>query len=249
MTAARGPWNFDETRQLVGALYGEHQSELLSPCLDSLVARQFYAGHHLANFEQLVVDRIMGAPAGWLPERLLLPDSADEAKQNQLLRSRLAAEATACAASLHSLMDTLAYALALSLGMNIGVDALPERQISLSAVVKRLSTSGARPSMAAALVAIHHSSDVIYLEDLVNHSKHRSVIRPGFCFDATSELTSFSIEFEAFKFKRDKQAPANEYGRREVKSALVKAHGAMAPWIVQVGHLVLDELAKDVAAA
>lgn len=41
MTAERGPWNFDETRRLVGAIYGEPQAELLSPCLDSLRARQF----------------------------------------------------------------------------------------------------------------------------------------------------------------------------------------------------------------
>lgn len=249
MTAARGPWNFDETRRLVRVLHGEKQEELISPCLDSLVARQFYAGHHLANFEQLVVDRLMGAPEGWSPERLLLPGSTEEAKQNELLRSRLAAEVTACAASLHSLMDTLAYAVALSLGMNLGVDALTERQISLSAVMKRLSATKAKTALATALATVHQSRDVTYLEDLVNHSKHRSVIRPGLCFDARSDLTSFSIEFEAFNFKREKHALPNAYVRREVKSALVNAHGAIARWIVEVGHRLLDELAKEVAAA
>ncbi len=249
MTAARGPWSFDETRQLVGARYGEPQAELLSPCLDSLRARQFYAAYHLANFERLVVDRLMAAPEGWTPARLVLPATEEEAKQNQILRSRLAAEATACAASLHSLMDTLAYAVALSLGMNLGVDALTERRISLGAVVKRLSVSGAEPALAAALATVHQSSDVTYLEDLVNHSKHRSVIRPGFCFDATSDLTSFSIEFESFNFKREKHAPLNAYVRREVKSALVKADDAIARWIVEVGHRLLDELAKDVSTA
>jgi hypothetical protein len=249
MIVAHRSWNFEETRRMVRALHGEKQVGLISPCLDSLKARQFYAGHHLANFEQLVVDRLMGAPDGWSPERLLLPIGSEEAKENQLLRSRLAAEATACAASLHCLLDTLGHAVAYSLGMNLGPDALTERQISLSAVTKRLSSSGAAPAVMLALAMIDQSGDVKYLEALVNHSKHRSVIRPGFCFDAGTDLQSFSIEFEAFQFRHDKRAPPHPYARREVKSALSNAHGALSPWIVEVGLRLNDELAKDVPTA
>jgi hypothetical protein len=237
-------WNFEETRQMVRALRGEKQEELVSRCLDSLKARQFYAGHHLANFEQLVVDRLMGAPEGWSPERLLLPGSSEEAKENQLLRSRLAAEATACAASLHCLLDTLSHAVAYSLGMNLGTDALSERRISLSAVKKRLSSSGAAPALALALTTIDESGDVNYLEALVNHSKHRSVIRPGLWFDAGTDLQSFSIEFEAFEFRHEKRGPPHPYPRREVKAALSHAHGAILAWIVKVGLRLNDELAK-----
>ena len=243
MTGTPGSWNFDETRRMVAAIHGDDQEALLSPCLDSLRSRQFYAGHHLANFEQLVVETLMSAAPGWAPERLLLPASLEEAKQNQLLRSRLAAEATACAASLHCLLDTLAHAVAYSLGMNLGQDALTERQISLSTVKKRLSTSMTRSGVVGAMAMLDHSGDVAYLEALVNHSKHRSVIRPGFCFDASSDLTIFSIEFEAFEFKRDKHA------RREVKSALEKAHRAISCWIVEVGLRLNDELTKEATAA
>jgi hypothetical protein len=242
MTSTRGPWSFDETRRLVRTLYGEQQEYLLSPSLDSLDSRQRYAGYHLNNFERLVTDRLMSEPNGWLPDRLVLAGSTEEARKNQLLRMRLAAEATACAASLHALLDTLAHAVTYSLGMNLGGEALTERQISLSAVQQRLSKAGTSPAVAQALDELDHAEEVTYLEALVNHSKHRSVIRPGFAFGDFSGLPSFSIEFEAFSFRHSKQSPLTQYGRREVKEALVNAHGVISPWIVGVGHALLDVL-------
>lgn len=243
-----GSWNFDETRRLVRLLHGEAQEELLSPCLDSLLARKRYAGHHLANFEQFVVDRLMSQPEGWNFERLALAIDEDEARQNQVLRTRLAAEAAACAASLHCLLDTLAHAVAYCLGMNLGKDGLTGRQISLSNVRQRLEETGARQSVASALATIDRSTEVKYLEALVNHSKHRSVIRPGFVFDALAGIASFSIEFEAFSYQHDKRSLPTSYARREVKGSLQRAHADLAPWTVEVGCRLVDELSKDLLA-
>jgi len=141
--------------------------------------------YHMANFERLVVDSLAAMPDGWTPERIvMLANDETTAEERRRLHARLAAEAAACASTLHCLLDTLAHAVAYSLGMNLGADAFSEKQISLGAVKKRL-TNGAAPAVALALATIDHSGDVTYLEALVNHSKHRSVIRPGFWFDAT----------------------------------------------------------------
>jgi hypothetical protein len=248
MTIVNGPWDLERTRELVRRQYGPAQEDLLSPCLESLVARQFYAGYHMANFERLVVERLADASDGWHVEQLLLAANFGESNQNRLLRQQLAAEATACASSLHCLLDTLAHAAAYSLGMNLGADAFTEKQINLGAVQKRLVASGSSPPVADALARINQATDVAYLEALVNHSKHRSVIRPNFVFGAFSGLPGFSIEFEAFAFQHDRRSPPVEYARREVKSSLEKAHGVLSPWIVDVGRLLLDELREGAAA-
>jgi len=46
-----------------------------------------------------------------------------------------------------------------------------------------------------------------------------------------------------------KQSPAVEYARREVKSALEKAHGTISHWIVEVGLRLNDQLSKEAATA
>jgi hypothetical protein len=248
-----GNWNFNETRRLVRARFGEPQEELISPCLDSLRSRQLYAEHHLKSFDELVADRLKGTPDDWTPVRLVLPASTDEARKNQELRSGLAAEATAWAASLHCLLDTLGHVVAYSLGMNLGPDPLGEHDISLRRVKTRLASTRAAPAVAQSLAGIDKSDDIAYLNALVNHSKHRSVIRPGFVFDATSDMEAFSIEFERFPFGIDKNAKADTpdkrkwHERREVKSALNKAHGFLLPWIVDVGNQLNDHLAREAA--
>jgi len=89
MTVVNGPWNLERTRELVRERYGTSQAELLSRCLESLVARQFYADHHMANFERLVLERLSNVAEGWHLEQLVLAANSGENEQNRLLRLRL----------------------------------------------------------------------------------------------------------------------------------------------------------------
>lgn len=222
-------WNLVELRRNVEVKFGRAQLELLRPCLDSVVSRQHYASYHYHEAKKRF-DAILGISADEesLFMRMLGTEDADgeSYRQNEW---EAGAHVLACVQSLHALADTLGHAIYFSLGMNlVKKTALGERQINLQSVIDKLAGEFSGRTLVVLLKSLINDDDYTYLSDLVNHSKHRSVVRASVQIDMTG-AQSHGLIFASFR-RGDVHHP-----QRRVKELLTAEYDRQARLLVSIG--------------
>lgn len=132
------PWNLEATKTLVAARYGEAQAERLWDSLQSIHKRKYIAGYHFHEYKRLLSEQLDPRLAVKHPLELMLAPEDDERISIHTLRLQVVAHVLACMQSMHALGDTLAYAVAFSLGLNLGADGLDDSKISVNSIVNIL---------------------------------------------------------------------------------------------------------------
>ncbi|HQW21647.1 MAG TPA: hypothetical protein PLI90_13375 [Rhodocyclaceae bacterium] len=220
-------WNLERLREDVRFLFGDEQRECLSPSLNSIVDRQTYARFHYQESK-----RILGEVLNDRDDQAILFDlifGADRNAHHEFAYRRKFAEAhiVAFLQSLHSLSDILAHAIYFALGLNL------HKTTRLSP--KRVDLHKVRALLPSGEVSIHlqelvDHEDYRYLANIVNHSKHRSVVQTPYSVDATGcDTQPHGLKFAAFVYD-DQAYPArwaepfmeSEYNRQ---SALITRTG------------------------
>ena len=198
-------WNLEELREDVSVLFGDDQRECLSPSINSIVHRQTYARFHYQESKQIMAEALNGRD-----ERSILIDlilGADRDAQNEFAYRRKCAEAHCLAflQSLHSVSDILAHAIYFALGLNLHkATRLPPKRVYLHKVVALLPPG----EVSTRLQELIDHEDYRYLADIVNHSKHRSVVQTPYSVDATGcDTQPHGLKFAAFIYD-DRAYPA-----------------------------------------
>lgn len=179
-------WDLDELRSLVHRHYGSAQLQKLRPPLRSVIEREYYASFHYHSAMDLMKDAIGERDDTQVLEDLVLKADEDASERFGEARYQAAAHVIACLQSLHARADTLSHVLYYGLGMDLDVASqLAERQVDL----RRVSSAVAAMSDGAALTALLREltshAGFKYLDDLVNFSKHRSIVD-----------TAYSVSFQ-----------------------------------------------------
>jgi hypothetical protein len=225
-------WNLSQLRDDVATQHGEAQRDQLAPSLNSIVDRQTYARFHFQEaariLKELLEDR---------DDRSVLIDivfGADREAHHEFANSRKFAEAhiTACLQSLHSLSDILAHTIYYALGLNLDdVTKLHPNRIYLH-VVKPLLPAGKMSTLIQELV---EHADYRYLADIVNHSKHRSVVQTPYTVDVTGTATPpHGLKFAAFTYG------SRAYPARWVASFVESEYNRHSDLITRIGELLND---------
>lgn len=222
-------WNLEQLREDVTFLFGDEQHECLSPSLNSIVDRQTYARFHYQESK-----RILGEVLNDRDDQAILVDLIFGANRNahhEFASRRKFAEAHVVAflQSLHSLSDILAHAIYFALGLNLHkATRLPPKRVYLHKVQALLSAG----EVSVRLQELINHEDYRYLADIVNHSKHRSVIQTPYSVDVTGcDTQPHGLKFAAFVYD-DQAYPArwadpfmeSEYNRQ---SALITCIGEL----------------------
>ena len=184
------PWSLEATKNAVSARFGDSQAERLWDSLQSIHKRKYIAGYHFHEYKRLISEKLDPKLAVKHPLELMFAPDDDERQSIHTLRLQVVAHVLACMQSMHALGDTLAFAIAYSLGFNQGDNGLQDSKIGIDSVLQRLESDVLCHEIHRALRGIHTNSEFIYLADIVNHSKHRSVIAVDFHFDATGDRKS-----------------------------------------------------------
>lgn len=222
-------WDLEQLRQDVRFLFGDEQQRHLAPSLKSIVHRQIYARFHFQESK-----RILGEVLEGRDQQAVLCDlifGADPDAYYEFANRRLQAEAhiVALLQSLHSLSDILAHAIYFALGLNLDkATMLPPKRVYLHRVLQLVPLGNMRDLLHA---LIEHEN-YQYLSDIVNHSKHRSVVQTPYSVDTTGcDTIPHGLKLDAFVYD-DRAYPArwsepfleSEYNRQ---SALITRIGEL----------------------
>lgn len=225
-------WNLEQLREDVRFLFGDEQRECLSPSLNSIVDRQTYARFHYQESKRILDEVLNGRD-----DRSVLIDlvfGADRNAQHEFAYRRKFAEAhiVAFLQSLHSLSDILAHAIYFALGLNLHkATRLPPKRVYLHKV-RALLPPG---EVSTRLQELIDHEDYRYLADIVNHSKHRSVVQTPYSVDATGcDTQPYGLKFAAFVY--DDQA----YTARWADPFMESEYNRQSALITRIGELLND---------
>lgn len=236
------PWNLNTTNALTAAAYDNLQAEKLSSALQSIYKRKYIAGYHFHEYKRLLREKLDPRLETKHPLELILAAEIDDRQFFHTLQLQVAAHVLACMQSMHALGDTLAYAIAFSLGMNLGKGRLEESKISLAAVASRLNYDPRYADLHSSLNPILVNVDYTYLADAVNQSKHRGLISADFSFDATGTSGSkYELFLPAFAFK------SRTYSQRNLSGFLDPLFVWLSPQVVSVGNALNEALERSQA--
>lgn len=232
-------WDVEKTRTLVAQIYGESQVELIRPCINSLLERQTYASYHFHEHKGILEKHIDSHLGTKHILELTLPLHTTGQWRIDNALTQAAAHVTACLQSLHCLLDTLAHAVCYCTGLNIESKALTEREIGAHSVKKALKDKLEYVDVLRSFDEIVTHQVIKHLSALVNHSKHRSVIRPVLNVDvSTPKIQKYELEFPAFAYDGKLFPAAN------VEKFLEQAYEVLSPKIVECGNALNTALEK-----
>jgi hypothetical protein len=181
-------WNIEETRELVLALHGKSQFDLVCPCLESVVDRQKYARfhHHETRdiLERFVSTRLKDTSLLDLKLDMVLGVDDEAADEFHILSTKIGAHFTACIQSLHAIADILGHALYYALAINLLPKPLKpantkrsEPLIYAKSVLGQIQDNLELAQVHALFLSLCTGGNFTHLAALVNHSKHRSVVQ------------------------------------------------------------------------
>lgn len=235
------PWDLEKTGLLIGARFGQAQSELLHPCLQSIADRKIFASYHFMEQRRLLKEKIDDRLAGRHVLQVILPLNGENEQVMRELTKLVAANVVACLQSLHCLGDTLSHAVYYACGLNLADSPISESNIDLPRVERALSEIPEYSEIRSILSEIVLASEFIYLSALVNHSKHRSIIAAKLHVDATGTATApYSLRFPEFKHK------GVTYPARDVESFLEPCYSFLSIQIVKIGHALNAHLERGI---
>lgn len=224
-------WDLKALRDDVEAVHGRDHARDLAPCLQSIVKRQSYAQYHFAEAHRLMVEDLGSRDQGAILTELILP--TDPEKYDDFHRRREHAEAhyLALMQSMHAIADTLAHVLYFALDMG----TLAARDIALHRVQKLLHAGPIKTAVSNMMA----DSELSYMAEVVNHSKHRSVIGTPLSVDFTGrEPQSHGLRFIAFE--RDGRPHPQRWVEPFVRSAFAR----QSVHVVDIGLLLNAELRR-----
>jgi len=224
-------WNLKQLREDVERLYGAEQREWLSPCLDSVADRQFYARFHFQEGMRLLGEFLENRDDQSSLIMLIVGTDREQYEEFYIRRKQAEAHVVACMQSMHALSDTLGHVLYFATGQNLDPQTrLDPRRVSIFLAQAALKLDSAAAGVEALTKQLIDHPDYRYLVDVVNHSKHRSVIGTSFTVSMIEGADrAYGLELKAF------QHQGRVYPKQWADSILEREYGRQAALIIQIG--------------
>lgn len=234
----RRAWDLASLRSRVEFLYGENQRKLLSPCLESIVVREYYARFHYQEGKKLVYEFLSTREEVKNLARLVFGGSNDE--QVEFHRRCMCAEAhvVACLQSIHSAYDIMGHVVYYSLGMNKNPNQLiSEHKIGIKNVYNKIYNIVEYHNIVVEIDKYINNDNYKYLSSIVNHSKHRSIINLCFTVDiCDGEKDLYKFNFNEFTYN------GHIFNPRCAYTFIDEEYGRCSSQIVTIGLKLNDYL-------
>jgi hypothetical protein len=184
-------WDLKSLKKDVENLFGVEQRSIAEKSIKSFCLRQDYARYHFTEAMQRMKAIMKDGETG-LCMQMLTGD-------NEYLRNEFEAGAhtMACIQSIHSLSDILSTAIYYSMGLNLDPrTSINPKRLYLSVLNQKLTQIISASKIAALISQILKHQDYEYVANVVNESKHSSVIAARVTMDFTTNENE--LRFEAF---------------------------------------------------
>lgn len=224
-------WDIKETRNLVTDLFGSEQVELVRASLNSLVERRDFARYHFQEYKSILVTHIDSKFGEKHILELTLPLHNEECFSIDNALNQAAANVVACLQSLHCITDTLSYALYYAVGLNMSGTPLAPHRISAVTVKNAFAEMANLSGVASLIGQITDNPTLKHLDALVNHSKHRSIVRPSLNVDLRkSSGPTYNLEFPSIEYK------GNHYPIADVQEFMENAYSVLSSQVNATGN-------------
>lgn len=194
-------------------LRGDDQVDLFRFSVRSLSDRIDYAQYHIDEATRLITPfREAGGPR---PE--------DDHTPFNTAMMHAAAHFLACLQSLHACADICAHVVYYGLGFNLDPKAIKERDIGASSVLRKIPDS----AVSLALRRLVEDPEFEYLDAVVNHSKHRAVIRTPYTFEPQNAFDESSWHgIKLWRFERLGRSYPSQRAEEFLKTELDRQRSA-----------------------
>jgi hypothetical protein len=217
-------WDLQETRDQVELRYGYSQLHTVRKCLESIIDRQRYAKYHFSEYRRLLTEHIDNQLTSKDIYKVTLVFKPEERAKLDSCLTRVGANVVACIQSMHSIADIFAHTVYFTLGLNTKQCKLDERKINIRSVTRVLNGMTEFSEIASILNGIIKHDDFVYLDALVNHSKHRSIVGTVLSIDPPADgQPPYTLLFDEFVYDEESHAS------RDIQSFLAPAY----KWISQ----------------
>lgn len=196
-------WNIAELKALVTEQHGIEQASMLEPCLESIKDRQRYLRYHFDEAKSSLKDVVFSCTENSSIMKAIF-DEAHSGPNNKREYSKLKMEANliGCVQSLHTIPDILSHVIYYSLNFNFETP-LAENQVKPEKILGLMKHKSKLCNLKELFRSIIKNENYDYLSALVNHSKHKSIIKPIYTLRLTkSENNKQEIEFGEFRKNR-----------------------------------------------
>lgn len=232
-------WDLQQLRDNVERMHGKEQLELLSPSLNSVAARGYHAMFHYQEAERLLSDFLAKRSDQISLIKLVIGFDQNEKSAFEDLRLVLEAHLIACIQSMHARSDILSHVLYYGLGMNKKPNQrLATKDICAYQVQEKLKLLPENRTIADRFQKLRNHDDYRYLSDLVNHSKHRSIIGSIFTVDAQPTVDEYyRFELGAFRYE------GRSHQKREIFGYLEAEYKRQGNLVIDLGNK-LNEIVR-----
>lgn len=215
MAEAENSWDLRELRTNVGRHYGKKQELELWDILQSIFTRLEHARFHIEEFERLETEAISGRTSIELVMEIF---RVNDPRINEI-SVKATAHAFGALQALHSLSDILGSAIMLSL----------TEGVSWKGYFHEIKLRAPNASLAPLMAQLNTHESYLYLADLTNRSKHRTVVAPRLQADITGGEQN-RYDFISFEHK------GRGYGPRKVTPFLVEEFDRQGTAILRIGN-------------
>lgn len=223
-------WSIIDLKNNIFEMFDEEQINLVSAPLNSIFENQHFAHYHYVELQRLISLHVDGQKINNDYVRLVLTNNIDVKNQEHEFKIACKANIMAILRNLHCITDLLAHVIYYSLGLNKkGNTELDLKYLSLKKVRDKLNKVQGSNSLIEELDKFTKHRDYIYLNGLVNHSKHRANITSKLTYELRQtgkEVYRFLFPpFEYDKIKYEKEPVdsflQNEYGRQSEQIIII----------------------------
>ncbi len=234
-------WNLQQLKDDVDLVHGKEQRNILSPCIQSIIDRKLYARYHFQEFERLLTEFLKGNEDQVSLSKLVLGSDEEERIEFNHCRKMVEANIVACLQSLHAISDILSHVIYFSLNMDSKVDLkLSPRYVSLHNVENKISIKSEYSKLSSLIEQLISHQDYRYLVDIVNHSKHRSVVGTSFTVDGSGESERhYGLEFVSFSYE------GRNHPKKWIDDYLSNEYARQDPLTLEIGNEV-NALVKEI---
>ncbi len=227
-------WSLIDLKNTISNLYGAEQVKLISPSLESIFQNQDFARYHYSELNRLVEEHFEGLDDDQDYLKLILTNDVDVRNKEHDYGIAYKANIMALLKNLHSISDLLAHAIYFALGLNLKEKTeINPKYLNLKKVIDKLANIDGASDLVNDLNALTSHEDNIYLNSLVNHSKHRSNISPNLSYElAKTGVDSYKFSFQEFDYDEV------SYGSKLVKPFLNNMYNYQSESIIKIGNKI-----------
>lgn len=198
-------WDLEILKQAVGELYGDDRVSKLTSSLNSIVERQEFSRFYFYESKEALEKVLFDKNDAKSLMKLVFTHGHENREDFDECIFKAKAHIISFVQNLHSVSDILSHVVYYSLNLT---QAKNESQISIKQVkgwLKSFVEYGGLGNMIQSLID-HEGFE--YLEALVNHSKHRSIVEPFFNINLREQGENMKeMKFRDFTY-REKKHPA-----------------------------------------